>query len=67
GSDTLNENVTQQQVAELSDKANLARSYLPTSLSDEVFDMIREDKTPAEMSQTLNDNYEKKEWLKTIY
>ncbi|CAK4161539.1 unnamed protein product [Aphanomyces euteiches] len=61
GSDTLNENATQQQVAEFSDKANLARSYLQTSLSVEVFDMIREDKTPAEMWQTLIDNYEKKE------
>ncbi|CAK4351185.1 unnamed protein product [Aphanomyces euteiches] len=58
---------TQQQLAEFSDKANLAKSYLQTSLSDEVFDMVREDKTPAEMWQTLIDNYEKKEWSNTIY
>ncbi|KAH9090111.1 hypothetical protein Ae201684P_014863 [Aphanomyces euteiches] len=29
--------------------------------------MVREDKTPAEMWQTLIDNYEKKEWSNTIY
>ncbi|KAH9186998.1 hypothetical protein AeNC1_011026, partial [Aphanomyces euteiches] len=61
GTETLDDSATQQQLAEFSDKANLAKSYLQTSLSDEVFDMVREDKTPAEMWQTLIDNYEKKE------
>ncbi|KAH9112113.1 hypothetical protein AeMF1_013503 [Aphanomyces euteiches] len=67
GTETLDDSATQQQLAEFSDKANLAKSYLQTSLSDEVFDMVREDKTPAEMWQTLIDNYEKKEWSNTIY
>ncbi|RHY22600.1 hypothetical protein DYB32_009452, partial [Aphanomyces invadans] len=49
------------------DKVNIARSYLQTCLSDEVFELVREDESPAEMWKTLIANYETKEWSNTIY
>ncbi|CAK4671782.1 hypothetical protein LEN26_016063 [Aphanomyces euteiches] len=49
GTETLDDSATQEQLAEFSDKKNLAKSYLQTSVSDVVFDMVRKDMTPAEM------------------
>ncbi|RQM27529.1 hypothetical protein B5M09_007644 [Aphanomyces astaci] len=49
------------------DKTNMAKSYLQKSLSNEVFDMICEDSTPAEMRRTLVLNYERKELSNTVY
>ncbi|KAH9167555.1 hypothetical protein AeNC1_018132, partial [Aphanomyces euteiches] len=60
-------NSTEDEILEYEDKVNLAKSYLQTSLSNDVFDMIREDDTPAEMWKTLIVNFETREWSDTIY
>ncbi|KAF0724632.1 hypothetical protein Ae201684P_013819 [Aphanomyces euteiches] len=67
GTESLPINASDSQTLEFRDKVNLAKSYLQTSLSNEVFKMIREDETPAEMWKTLIANYETKEWSNTIY
>ncbi|RLO01668.1 hypothetical protein DYB28_015330, partial [Aphanomyces astaci] len=67
GSYVLPDDAAEVEAFEYEDKTNLAKSYLQTSLSNEVFDMIREDSTPAEMWRTLVSNYETKEWSNTIY
>ncbi|KAH9105403.1 hypothetical protein AeMF1_018764, partial [Aphanomyces euteiches] len=68
GTESLPINASESQTLEFQDKANLAKSYLQTSLSnevfDEVFEMIREDETPAEMWKTLIANYETKRMVK---
>ncbi|KAH9101952.1 hypothetical protein AeMF1_021363, partial [Aphanomyces euteiches] len=67
GTETLPINASESQTLEFQDKVDLAKSYLQTSLSNEVFEMIREDETPAEMWKILIANYETKEWSNTIY
>jgi transposase InsO family protein len=49
------------------DKINLAKSYLQSCLSNDIFDMVSDDETPAEMWSTLIANYETKTWSNTIY
>jgi len=49
------------------DKVILAKSYLQTCLSNDIFDMVSDDETPAEMWCTLVANYETKSWSNTIY
>ncbi|KAH9182462.1 hypothetical protein AeNC1_015563 [Aphanomyces euteiches] len=67
GTENLPDAPSEAQTLEYEDKVNLAKSYLQTSLSNEVFDMVREDETPAEMWNTLIANYKTKEWSNTIY
>ncbi|RHZ20250.1 hypothetical protein DYB26_006382 [Aphanomyces astaci] len=61
GSYVVPDDAAEVEVFDYEDKTNLAKSYLQTSLSNEVFDMIREDSTPAEMWRTLVSSYETKE------
>jgi hypothetical protein len=49
------------------DRVNIAKLYLQTVLTDEVFDMVRDDEQPAEMWKTLAAHYETKEWSNKIY
>jgi len=49
------------------DRVNIAKLYLQTVLTDEVFDMVRDDEQPAEMWKTLVAHYETKEWSNKIY
>ncbi|RHY02199.1 hypothetical protein DYB36_008604 [Aphanomyces astaci] len=63
GSYVLPDDAAEVEAFEYEDKANLDKSYLQTSLSNEVFDMIREDSTPAEMWRTLVSSYETKDAL----
>ncbi|RHY38267.1 hypothetical protein DYB34_012996, partial [Aphanomyces astaci] len=67
GSYVLDYDAAEVEAFEYEDKANLDKSYLQTSLSNEVFDMIREVSSSAEMWRTLVSNYETKEWSNTIY
>ena len=53
GTEVLSEFPAQNQQVEHQDKINLAKSYLQTSLSNEVFDMIQEDPSPSDMWNTL--------------
>jgi len=53
GTKVLPEFPTLNQQIEHQDKINLAKSYLQTSLSNEVFDMIQEDPSPSDMWNTL--------------
>ncbi|KAG9399288.1 hypothetical protein AC1031_012242 [Aphanomyces cochlioides] len=62
-----NDDAPEVEVFQYEDRINVARSYLQTCLSNEAFELVREDSTPAEMWNTLVANYETKEWSNTIY
>jgi hypothetical protein len=49
------------------DRVNIAKLYLQAVLTDEVFDLVRDDDHPAEMWKSLVSHYETKEWSNKIY
>ncbi|KAH9111147.1 hypothetical protein LEN26_013119 [Aphanomyces euteiches] len=62
-----NDGAPEVEVFQYEDRISVARSYLQTCLSNEIFELVREDSTPAEMWNTLVANNETKGWSNTIY
>lgn len=67
GEETVETCKTEQEKFMFQQRSDLVKAYLETSLTNDIFDLIREDESPAEMWATLVSTYEKKEWSNTIY